>query len=292
MSKQTPATSGGLTKVEKANVRIVEKWHSVPALSSLSSFLARHMARAEFELILHNVVQDHHFERLEKVSYEHGVLVCGNHRSYLDPFAIAIRSMHHMPKGTRFIAPPRTEGLFDKPWGIFLNFILTGMNMYPPVVRASRGSMWGKQVIQILTDILLRGKAAIFIHPEGGRNKGSDPYQLNHAKPGLGKIIHSTKAVVFPVFLQGFPNKPGGFVRGQLRRGAPLVHAVMGEPIDFSAERAQPASPEIYRAIGQKLMEAIRVASVEEREIRARIAAKSGAAAEDQVVSEGSTAGV
>ena len=284
----------GLTKTEAFNVKLVERWHSVPALSSLSSFLARYMARAEFELVLHNVVQDHHFERLEKVSYEHGVLVCGNHRSYLDPFAIAIRSMHHMPKGTRFIAPPRTEGLFDKPWGIFLNFVLTGMNMYPPVVRASRGSMWGKQVIEILIDLLLRGKVAIFIHPEGGRNKGSDPYDLLHAKPGLGKIIHSTRAVVFPVFLQGFPNKPAAFIKGNLKRGQPLVHAVMGEPIDFSAERAEPASPEIYRVIGRKLMEAIRVASVEEREIRSRLAAKSASGKHDagQVVSEGSTAGV
>jgi 1-acyl-sn-glycerol-3-phosphate acyltransferase len=106
---------------------------------------------------------------------------------------------------------------------------------------------------------------------EGGRNKGSDPYSLMPAKPGLGKIIHQSKATVFPVFLQGFPSSPKAFIRANYRKGAssaPLVHAVMGEPLDFSAERAEPASPEVYRAIGRRLMDAILAASVEEKEIR------------------------
>jgi 1-acyl-sn-glycerol-3-phosphate acyltransferase len=274
MTAPTTNNGLGLTKTELFNVRLVERWHSVPMLSRLSSFLGRNAARGEFELILHNILADHHFERVANANYANSVIVCGNHRSYLDPFAMAVRAMPHMPKGTRYIAPARTEGLFDKPWGIFLNMLLTGMNMYPPVVRSSRGSIWGKQVIEILTKLLLEGNAALFIHPEGGRNKGKDPYDLLNAKPGLGKIIHATRAEVFPVFQQGFPNTPRGMLRANFRRGAaskPLVHAVMGEKIDFSAERAQPASPEIYREIGKKLMDAIRAASVEEREIRAQM---------------------
>jgi 1-acyl-sn-glycerol-3-phosphate acyltransferase len=263
----------GLTPVERFNVRLVERWHSVPALSRFSGWLARNFARREFELILSNILEDHHFERLEKGNYDNGIMVCANHRSYVDNFAVAIRSMRYIPRDVRMTAPARTEGLFDKPWGIFLNFFLTYMNMYPPVVRSSRGALWGKQVMQILTDLLRRGRTAVFIHPEGGRNKGPDPYHLMPAKPGLSKIIHSTRCDVFPVFLQGFPRKPGEFIKANYRRGArsePLVHAVMGEPLDFSAERALPASPEAYREIGRRLMEAIAELSEEEREIRAR----------------------
>lgn len=268
-----PVQGPGLTRVERFNVRLVERWHSVPALSRFSGWLARNVARREFELILRNVLEDHHFERLQKANYDNGIMVCANHRSYVDNFAIAIRSMRYIPPDVRMLAPARTEGLFDKPWGIFLNFFLTYMNMYPPVVRSSRGAMWGKQVIGILTDLLLRGRTAVFIHPEGGRNKGADPYHLMPAKPGLSKIIHSTRCDVFPVFLQGFPREPRGFLKASLPGGArrePLVHAVMGEPLDFSVERALPPSPEAYREIGRRLMEAIAELSKEELEIRAR----------------------
>lgn len=260
----------GLTRVERFNVRLVERWHSVPALSRAANWLARNFARREVELILHNILEDHHFERIARANFDNGVLICANHRSYVDNFAIAVRAMPHMPHDVRMVAPARTEGLFDKPWGILINFFITGMNMYPPVVRSSRGAMWGKQVIQILSDLLRRGRTAIFIHPEGGRNKGTDPYSLMAAKPGLGKIIHSTRCDVFPVFLQGFPREPGAFIKANLRRGQPLVHAVMGEPLDFTAERALPPSPEAYREIGRRLMEAIAELSKEELEIRAR----------------------
>lgn len=266
-------TGSGLTRLESFNVRLVELWHTVPALSSISTWLGRNVGRREFELVLGNLLREHNFERLRDADYDNSILVCANHRSYIDNFAIAIRAMKHIPRDVRLIAPARTEGLFDKPWGIFLNFFLTFMNMYPPVVRSSRGAMWGKRVIQLITELLLRGRIAVFIHPEGGRNKGSDPYDLMPAKPGLGKIIHQSKATVFPVFLQGFPRSPKAFISANYRKGAstaPMVHAVMGEPLDFSAERALPASPEVYRAIGRRLMEAILAASVEEREIRRR----------------------
>ncbi|MGK2961589.1 MAG: lysophospholipid acyltransferase family protein [Gemmatimonadaceae bacterium] len=271
-------TGSGLTRVESFNVRLVELWHTVPALSSISTWLGRNVARREFELLLGNLLEEHNFERLRDADYDKSILVCANHRSYVDNFAVAIRAMKHIPPNVRLIAPARTEGLFDKPWGIFVNFFLTFMNMYPPVIRSSRGAMWGKRVIQILTDLLLKGRLALFIHPEGGRNKGSDPYDLMPAKPGLGKIIHQSKATVFPVFLQGFPRSPKAFIRANYGKGAssqPLVHAVMGEPLDFSAERALPASPEVYRAIGRRLMDAIVAASAEEKEIRRRANSKT-----------------
>ena len=274
-SRKTEATGLGLTKTEKFNVRLVEAWHSVPTLSRLSMWMTRRHIRLQFEIILHNIFETHHFERLTKANYDNGILVCANHRSYVDNFAIAVRAMRYIPKDVRMIAPARTEGIFDAPYGVFVNFFLTFMNIYPPVVRSSRGSMWGKQVIQILTDLLLKGRSAVFIHPEGGRNKGDDPYKLLPAKPGLGKIIHSTRTEVFPVFLQGFPKKPKEFISanyGKNKCKAPLVHAIMGESIDFSRERAMPASPEIYREIGRRLMDAIEALSVEERQLRAQLA--------------------
>src|SRR5215208_7045253 len=162
MTSVRPDSSGAdptaaLTKSERFNVRLVEMWHTVPMLTSLSNWAARNIARREFELILHNVIQDHYFEKLRSANYDNGLLVCANHRSFVDNFAVAIRAMNYIPKDVRLIAPARTEGLFDRPWGIFLNLLLTSMNMYPPIIRSSRGTVWGKRVAQILSDLLLRG---------------------------------------------------------------------------------------------------------------------------------------
>lgn len=265
--------SHGLTRTERVNVRIVELWHSVPALSAFSVWMSHKVARKQVEMIVDNFVEYHNFDRVGKANFQNGVLICANHRSYIDNFAVAQRAMRFMPRNTRIIAPARTEGLFDKPWSVFINLFLTWMNMYPPVVRSSRGTIWGKRVIEILTDLLRRGKVAVFIHPEGGRNKGNDPYKLMPARPGLGRIIHQTNAEVFPVFLHGFPRTPGEFLRANYRKGArqdPLVFAVMGESIDFSAERAQPASPRLFKEIAEKLNKSILDIAEIEKEIRER----------------------
>lgn len=261
----------GLTRIERLNVRAVEAWHSVPLLSAFSRAVGRQFCRRGFELVLGNMLRDHHFDRLAKADWSRGVLICANHRSYVDNFAIATRAMRHMPKDVRIVAPARTEGIFDRSYGLLLNFVLAGMNIYPPVVRSRRGVRWGQRVVHVVTALLQRGSVLVFIHPEGGRNKGSDPYRLLPARPGLGKMIHQSRAQVFPVFLHGFPRAPGKFIRANYRRGRranPLVHAVMGEPLDFSAERGRPASPRLFSEIAERVNEAIRAAAEEERRLR------------------------
>src|SRR5687768_10604857 len=87
----------GLTRVEQVNVGIVERWHSVPALSSFSTWLARNVARHQYELVLRNILADYHFERLTTANYDNGILICANHRSYIDNISLAIRSMRYIP---------------------------------------------------------------------------------------------------------------------------------------------------------------------------------------------------
>lgn len=267
---ETPDRYPGLNKVERANVRMVEAWWSVPILSAISVWMGTHVARRQAALATHNLVEYHNFERIRNANFDNGILLCANHRSYIDNFAIAVRAMIYMPSGVRSLAPARAEGLFDRRWSILVNFFLTYMNIFPPVVRSARGALWGKRVIEILSDLLRKGRVAVFIHPEGGRNKGDDPYKLMTARPGLGRIIHSTRAEVYPVFMHGFPRTGSAYLRAMLRRPAiPSVHAVMGPPIDFAEERARPGSPRLFSEIAQKVNEAIMIVSAEEREIRA-----------------------
>lgn len=266
-----PDRMAGLTRAERFNVRAVEAWHRNRVLSRLSVFLGHYVSRPAIKAVVGNLVRTHHFERLRDVPVEHGILLCGNHRSYLDPFAISALAWDHLPANVRFVVPSRTEGLYDRWWSLIANIGLAFGNIYPPVVRGSRGGAWGKQVTQILTDLLNSGPMVVPIHPEGGRNKGPDPYQLLRGRPGLGKIIHQTRAAVFPIFLLGFPRGPRAVLRANYRRGAkaaPLVHAVMGPPVDFAAERALPGSPALYYDISQKLVAAIAALIPEERALK------------------------
>ncbi len=266
-----PDRYAGLTRIERFNVRAIEAWHRVALLSRLSSWLGYQFSVRGINAVCGNLVRTHHFERLREVPLEDGILLCGNHRSYLDPFAICAQAWRVLPSSVRFVVPSRTEGLFDRWWSLAANLVLTFGNIYPPIVRGSRGGAWGKQVTQTLIDLLNSGRVVVAIHPEGGRNKGPDPYQLLRGRPGLGKIIHQTRAAVFPIFLLGFPRGPRAVLAANYRRGArqsPLVHIVMGPPVDFSAERALPGSPALYYDISQKLVAAIAALIPEERRLK------------------------
>jgi 1-acyl-sn-glycerol-3-phosphate acyltransferase len=262
----------GLTRAERFNVGFIERWHSVPVLSRISALLGHYVSRNLIKVLVGNLVRTHHFERVRDGPVENGILLCGNHRSYLDPFAISALAWDHLPAKVRFAVPSRTEGLYDQWWSLVANLGMTFGNIYPPVVRGSRGGAWGKQVIEILIGLLNSGPMVVPIHPEGGRNKQPDPYLLNKGRPGLGKVIHQTKAAVFPIYLQGFPRGPWPVLRENYRPGAskrPHVHAVMGPPVDFSAERALPGSPALYYDISQKLIAAIAALMDEEKALRA-----------------------
>jgi 1-acyl-sn-glycerol-3-phosphate acyltransferase len=262
----------GLTRIERFNVRALEAWHRVWFFSMLSRRFGYHVSVPLINMVVGNIVKSHHFERLSAVDAKDGILLCGNHRSYLDPFAISALAWRVLPASYRFVVPARTEGLFDRWWSLFANFAMTCGNIYPPVIRGSRGGAWGKQIIETLIEQLNSGrKVVVPIHPEGGRSKLPDPYRLLRGRPGLGRIIHQTRAAVFPIFLVGFPVGPRALLKANWSWGArkdPKVHAVMGPPVDFSAERALPGSPALYYDISQKLIAAIADLIPEERALR------------------------
>ena len=265
--------SDGLLAIERFNIRVVEAWHRVPLLSATSRFVARHITSPLVEAALGWTMRAHGFSQLAALPRDRGIIICANHRSYLDNFAIGARAMRSVASSRRFVVPARTEGLFDVWYGLPLNAVLSGFNIYPPVVRAKRGAVWGKAVIGILTRLLRDNRVVVLIHPEGGRNKGADPYALLTARPGLGRIVHESGASVVPVFLHGFPRTLTEYLAmlGRRLRGAPApVEAVMGAPIDFSAERALPGAPTLYYEMAQRITAAIGELMVTEQAIRAR----------------------
>lgn len=112
-------------------------------------------------------------------------------------------------------------------------------------------------------------------HPEGTRNRGPDPYALLPGKPGCGELIFRSNPNVVPVFLQGFIKSPFKMVqRNWSSSPKPVVHMVMGEPLDFSEELKLQENRKTFLQISKKVMKAIDELAKRERDIRAEFAGK------------------
>lgn len=272
----------GLTRIERFNLRAVEAWHRQPLCSAASVLGGRFVTRWLVEAMIGWLVRSEGFARLRDIPADRGILICSNHRSLFDNFAIAPRAMAHRPLLQRFVVPTRTETLYDRWWSLAVNAAVGALNIYPPIVRSARGAIWGQRVIAILTALLRDAHAVVLIHPEGRRNGNPDPLALLPARPGLGRVMYESGAVVVPVFLGGFPRTPAEVLRAaadRLRGLPPPAVALMGDPIDLSALRAQEASPALYRAISQHVLDAIGALGRDALALRRRPAAPTSNAA-------------
>jgi 1-acyl-sn-glycerol-3-phosphate acyltransferase len=119
----------------------------------------------------------------ENIPSTGGVLLCGNHVSYIDPPALgagAERQVHFMAK----------EPLFRVP---VLGFLIGRVGAFP--VRqhtADRTAL--RRAIE-----LLRSGEVVGMFPEGTRNP--NPSELMPAEPGAGLIALKSRATVIPVAL-------------------------------------------------------------------------------------------
>jgi 1-acyl-sn-glycerol-3-phosphate acyltransferase len=145
--------------------------------------------------------------------------------------------------------------------------------MYPPVFRDRNRVALNRASVDEVIRLLRDGGAFVGLHPEGKRSKSDDAYTLLPARPGVGRIIQSTRgrATVIPVFVNGLGNDIGRQVAGNfLRKGAPVT-IVFGEPIAFGDLLDAPSTPAQHQRISERALEAVRVLGEEERAIRANL---------------------
>ena len=117
----------------------------------------------------------------ENIPREGGVLLCGNHVSYIDPPALgggATRPVHFMAKFELFQVP-------------VLGFLIRNVGAFPVRQKtADRAAL--KKAIE-----LLEAGEVVGMFPEGKRNM--HPEELLPAEPGVGMIVLRAKVPVIPV---------------------------------------------------------------------------------------------
>jgi 1-acyl-sn-glycerol-3-phosphate acyltransferase len=169
----------------------------------------------------------------ENIPRRGGVLLLSNHVSYLDPFIIgtaANREIHYMARHDVFRIPGLSQ-------------FITALNAYPV-----RRGVADRAALKHTLSLLKAGKA-VLIFPEGTRSVDGT---LGKAHDGVSFIVHSADVPTIPVFLKGT----------MLPRNAKCIRptqlsATFGLPLDFNEVRQIADRRQLYRRMGEQIMQSI-----------------------------------
>ncbi len=179
----------------------------------------------------------------EKLFEDGPAIFVANHQSFLDPPTIG----QLFEEETHFLA---RKTLYDS---AFLNFIFPKSHVLPiDQERPDPGS-----ILRVLRTVKDGGRILIF--PEGSRSPDGE---IHDAMPGIGLILGRLTGVpVIPIRIEGaYECLPIHSKR--LRTDVPITVSI-GDPIPFTEQELKTRSREGQRAIGKKVMDAIRALPTE-----------------------------
>ncbi|MBR5330633.1 MAG: 1-acyl-sn-glycerol-3-phosphate acyltransferase [Akkermansia sp.] len=178
----------------------------------------------------------------EKLIEEGPCLIVANHQSFLDPPLIGAlyrNEVFFLARKTLFDAPGLKQAL------PYCNTIPVDQTRPDPA-----------SIIQVLRTVKNGGRIVIF--PEGSRCPDG---QIHDAMPGIGLILSKLATVpVQPVRIEGaYDCLP---IHSSKLKFRPITLSV-GDPIQFTPEELKAKGRDAQRAIGKKIMDAIRALPTE-----------------------------
>jgi len=256
-----------LSWLERWNIRIIRSSFEKGLLDRILRFFQRTIGQAWIHHSTKNLRQVHGFDRVPDIFDESSVLVVSNHRSFFDLYVITAELVRRGMK-KRIVFPVRSGFFYDSPIGLFVNFLMSFLAMYPPIFRERKKAPMNLLALDELGWLLARGGVFAGLHPEGTRKRDDDPYTFLPAQPGVGRVIQKARIPVVPVFVNGLGNDLVRQVRGNFGGRGEKVNVVFGAPIDFGSLLDEKASSKTHRLISSKCLEAIAVLGEEEKRIR------------------------
>ena len=199
-------------------------------------------------------------ENTEALGPESCVVVVANHRSFFDFYVIGPILYTRTKLSKHILFPVRAPFFYDKWVGGFINAIMSGFFMFPPVMRAKEKRAYNNYALQRMIAELERPGQQLGIHPEGTRGKGDDPYTFLRTQPGVGTILCKSKhTVALPVFITGLTNSMGEELRRNwlCKPDEHPIDVVFGPVVHFDDLRAEGDRLAIQMRIAQRCMEAV-----------------------------------
>jgi 1-acyl-sn-glycerol-3-phosphate acyltransferase len=259
-----------LSPLEQRLIRFVRDTFEPGPMDRAVRLMQRYVGANWIESAVKNLRHVHGLDRLPAWDPSQSYLVVSNHRSFFDLYVVTAylvkRGMPH-----RLVFPVRSQFFYDRRLGFFVNGVMSFFAMYPPVFRERQRAALNLASLDEVVRLLKKGGAFVGLHPEGTRNKTSDPYTLLPAQSGVGRIIQASRVKVLPVFINGLGNDIVRQVSSNYtKKGNPVV-VVFGKPVDFGDMLDAPPSPRLHRRISEHAVDVIRALGQEERSIRSRL---------------------
>ena len=187
------------------------------------------------------------------------ILMVANHRSFFDFYAIGTVVAQQAGIRARLFFPVRSNFFYDSFFGAFVNFVLTGMAMFPPVMREKSKAPFNRYALaRMQAEIQIPG-TILGIHPEGKRGLGPDPYTFLPAQAGPGAIALTVDGVrVLPVFILGFSNNMLREIWLNLTNpSAHPIYIYYGNHVELDDLRPRTEEYAVQKQASERLMSAI-----------------------------------
>ncbi len=261
------AAKAQLNPVEWWQLRAVRRTFMPGRLADTVQWLQRNVGYRWIRFATRQLHRVHHIERMPLYQPDQSFIIASNHRSFFDLYIITPAMMYYGVK-QRMVFPVRANFFYDHPLGLAVNGAMSFFAMYPPFFRDRKRTAINMMGVDELIWLLQQGGHFVGFHPEGTRNMG-DPYELLPAKAGIGKLAHTSRVPVIPVFTNGLlPSDLGKQLKGNFSKNGMPIHTVFGAPIDFGELLDEPASQSLYKRMANVVRERIMELGQEEKQIR------------------------
>ena len=252
----TPEEIASLSMIERISFRIVHRMNRGRA-KRFGTWCQKTVGAGWIHLATYNILRVHGLENFARTSAERPILLVANHRSFFDMYAVSTVLLRHTRSQKKLFFPVRGRFFYESLFGLFVNFIMGWWSMYPPFFATNEKRLFDKYSLRRLVQLCKDGTGNIVgFHPEGTRNRASDPYSYLPAQPGVGRLIKEAAPQVVPVFIAGLDNN---LVR-QIARNwtkSELIRVHFGAPLDLTSFLAKRGGLRTYKEIADEVMKQI-----------------------------------
>jgi 1-acyl-sn-glycerol-3-phosphate acyltransferase len=257
MSWVDPTTEelGVLSFMERISFRLVHRMNQ-GRWKRFWTFCQRTTGQGWIDLCTYNLMHVYGMENIDGADHSRPVVLVANHRSFFDMYVVSAMMFKRTRWRKELYFPVRARFFYQNPLGLFVNLVMGWWSMYPPIFMATdhHKRLFDKYSTRRLINLCQTGAGHVIgFHPEGTRNKNTDPYSFLPAQPGIGKLIKEASPQVVPVFVAGLGNKLGRQVLGNWNGGPPIrIH--FGPPMDLAPFLAMKNHVRTYKMIGEEVM--------------------------------------
>jgi len=252
-----------LKPVEKFGFKLTHRMNQ-GAWKRFWTFCQRHIGSLWIFLATYNLMNVFGLENVANTDPDRPVLLVANHRSYFDLYTVSSVLFRQTKRPITLFFPVRAKFFYTSPIGWFVNLVMGWWAMYPPFFYKNEQREFDKFSLRRLIQLCSIGRGnMIGLHPEGKRNKDSDPYSFLPAQPGVGKIVYSAHPQVIPVFIAGLGNDLPKQIMGNWT-GGEKIRMYFGAPVDLSDFYEKRDALRTHKEIADFLM--VKIAELAEKD--------------------------